>query len=156
MRGISWLAANQLASEEGLCTMEWVSKQASKLQLSEQFLISVQLTTQCASDSHLDCHSAELCHYITPSLTRHNSRRHNITTSNASWHTPKGVHKQYKNYFHIYLMVKNHTRKVIYIHSVKSEMPIVHKTLHNVWHSVTYTLCSHQKNSDYQLTKYMS
>ena len=26
MRGISWLAANQLASQEGLCTMEWVSK----------------------------------------------------------------------------------------------------------------------------------
>ena len=26
MRGISWLAANQLASREGLCTMEWVSK----------------------------------------------------------------------------------------------------------------------------------
>jgi len=26
MRGISWLAANQLASHEGLCTMEWVSK----------------------------------------------------------------------------------------------------------------------------------
>ena len=25
MRGISWLAANQLASQEGLCTMEWVS-----------------------------------------------------------------------------------------------------------------------------------
>jgi len=27
MRGISWLAANQLASQEGLCTMEWVSKE---------------------------------------------------------------------------------------------------------------------------------
>ena len=26
MRGISWLAANQFASQEGLCTMEWVSK----------------------------------------------------------------------------------------------------------------------------------
>ena len=26
MRGISWLAANQLASQEGLCTMEYVSK----------------------------------------------------------------------------------------------------------------------------------
>ena len=26
MRGISWLAANQLAAHEGLCTMEWVSK----------------------------------------------------------------------------------------------------------------------------------
>ena len=26
MRGISWLAANQLAAQEGLCTMEWVSK----------------------------------------------------------------------------------------------------------------------------------
>jgi len=26
MRGISWLAANRLASQEGLCTMEWVSK----------------------------------------------------------------------------------------------------------------------------------
>ena len=25
MRGISWLAANQLASQEGLCTVEWVS-----------------------------------------------------------------------------------------------------------------------------------
>jgi len=25
MRGISWLAANQLACQEGLCTMEWVS-----------------------------------------------------------------------------------------------------------------------------------
>jgi len=25
MRGISWLAANQLASQEGLCTMEYVS-----------------------------------------------------------------------------------------------------------------------------------
>ena len=25
MWGISWLAANQLASQEGLCTMEWVS-----------------------------------------------------------------------------------------------------------------------------------
>jgi len=24
MRGISWLAANQLASQEGLCNMEWV------------------------------------------------------------------------------------------------------------------------------------
>jgi len=27
MRGISWLAANQLASQEGLCTMEWVISQ---------------------------------------------------------------------------------------------------------------------------------
>jgi len=26
MWGISWLAANQLAAEEGLCTVEWVSK----------------------------------------------------------------------------------------------------------------------------------
>jgi len=26
MRGISWLAANQLASQEGPCTVEWVSK----------------------------------------------------------------------------------------------------------------------------------
>ena len=26
MRGISWLAANQLASQEGICNMEWVSK----------------------------------------------------------------------------------------------------------------------------------
>ena len=26
MRGISWLAENRLASEEGLCSMEWVSK----------------------------------------------------------------------------------------------------------------------------------
>jgi len=26
MRGISWLAANQLAAQEGLCTVEWVSK----------------------------------------------------------------------------------------------------------------------------------
>ena len=25
MRGISWLAANRLASQEGLCTVEWVS-----------------------------------------------------------------------------------------------------------------------------------
>ena len=27
MRGISWLAANQLASQEGLCTMEEVRKE---------------------------------------------------------------------------------------------------------------------------------
>jgi len=27
MRGISWLAANQLAAQEGLCTMEWVNSQ---------------------------------------------------------------------------------------------------------------------------------
>ena len=26
MRGISWLCANQLAAEEGLCTMQWVTK----------------------------------------------------------------------------------------------------------------------------------
>jgi len=26
MRGISWLAANQLAAQEGLCTMEWVKR----------------------------------------------------------------------------------------------------------------------------------
>jgi len=26
MRGITWLAANQLASQEGLCTMEQASK----------------------------------------------------------------------------------------------------------------------------------
>jgi len=26
MRGVSWLAADQLASQEGLYTMEWVSK----------------------------------------------------------------------------------------------------------------------------------
>ena len=26
MQGMSWLAANQLASQEGLCTMDWVSK----------------------------------------------------------------------------------------------------------------------------------
>ena len=25
MRGISWLAANQLAAQEGLCTVEWLS-----------------------------------------------------------------------------------------------------------------------------------
>jgi len=29
MRGISWLAADQLASQEGLCTMEWVSKEVN-------------------------------------------------------------------------------------------------------------------------------
>jgi len=29
MRGISWLAANQLASQEGLCTVEYVSKEVS-------------------------------------------------------------------------------------------------------------------------------
>jgi hypothetical protein len=27
---ISWLAANQLASQEGLCSMEWVSEWVSK------------------------------------------------------------------------------------------------------------------------------
>ena len=26
MRGISWLAANQSASQEGLCTVQWVSE----------------------------------------------------------------------------------------------------------------------------------
>ena len=26
MRGISWLAENRLASEEGLCSMDWLSK----------------------------------------------------------------------------------------------------------------------------------
>ena len=30
MRGISWLAANQLAAQEELQTMEWVSKYVSK------------------------------------------------------------------------------------------------------------------------------
>ena len=30
MRRISWIAENPLASQEGLCCMEWVSKQASK------------------------------------------------------------------------------------------------------------------------------
>jgi hypothetical protein len=29
MRGISWLAANRLASQEGLCSMEWVSARIS-------------------------------------------------------------------------------------------------------------------------------
>ena len=29
MRGISWLAASQSAAQEGLCTMEWVSKYVS-------------------------------------------------------------------------------------------------------------------------------
>ena len=34
MRGISWLAANQLASQEGLCTVEWVSKRKKHSLLS--------------------------------------------------------------------------------------------------------------------------
>jgi len=33
MRGISWLAANPLASQEGLCTMEWVSKYGHDLKI---------------------------------------------------------------------------------------------------------------------------
>ena len=32
MRGISWLAVNQSAAQEGLCTVEWVSKWVSVLQ----------------------------------------------------------------------------------------------------------------------------
>ena len=33
MRGISWLAENRLASQEGLCSKEWISKQASSIHL---------------------------------------------------------------------------------------------------------------------------
>ena len=36
MRGISWLAANQLAAQEGLCTVEWVSKHTLSFSFSLQ------------------------------------------------------------------------------------------------------------------------
>ena len=36
MRGISWLAANQLASQEGLCTVEWVSNSWCFLRVSKK------------------------------------------------------------------------------------------------------------------------
>jgi len=49
MRGISWLAANQLASQEGLCTVEWVRIflctlplcNTSSLTLSIQLIFSI-------------------------------------------------------------------------------------------------------------------
>ena len=34
MRGISWLAASRSAAQEGLCTMEWVSKYVMRVEVS--------------------------------------------------------------------------------------------------------------------------
>jgi len=42
MRGISWLAANQLASQEGLCTMELVSKWGLKKLQQEDTKVSIK------------------------------------------------------------------------------------------------------------------
>ena len=42
MRGISWLAANQLASQEGLCTMEYVSN--SHIVLKSLLLLQLSLS----------------------------------------------------------------------------------------------------------------
>ena len=39
MRGISWLAASQLAAQEGLCTVEWVSKWVSKYGIRVYFCL---------------------------------------------------------------------------------------------------------------------
>ena len=47
MRGISWLAANQLAAEEGLCTVEWV-----RLLLQSLFPNAVLCTGILSRDRH--------------------------------------------------------------------------------------------------------
>ena len=70
MRGISWLAANQLASQEGLCTMEWVSKScwlsASDVRMElkhVRFFIKNKFKEQCISLSFiLGKHT--VCFYI--------------------------------------------------------------------------------------------
>jgi len=53
MRGISWLAANQLASQEGLCTMEWVSKYFTCMVFSSYFMLSRGLDSSVSSVNRL-------------------------------------------------------------------------------------------------------
>jgi hypothetical protein len=43
MQGISWLAENQLASQEGLYSMEWLRKYEGHLESKERFAIKKYL-----------------------------------------------------------------------------------------------------------------
>jgi hypothetical protein len=46
MRGISWLAANRLAAQEGLCCMEWVSKYFDRC--PDRYLIRWEISNKCS------------------------------------------------------------------------------------------------------------
>ena len=61
MRGIYWIAANQLASQEGLCTMEWVSNSGPKLAVWMGDFFCVNQTTSCLWE-HCVPH-AVYCHH---------------------------------------------------------------------------------------------
>ena len=79
VRGISWLAANQLASQEGLCTMEWVSK-FEKVYMDR--VSSVGIATRCWMDGLILLKQLKVFHHA---FLEETSRCHDISISNYNW-----------------------------------------------------------------------
>ena len=71
MRGISWLAENRLASQEGLCYMEWVSKYG----LWQILAFRINLLSRSSAENWLSLYS-RIIRQFSPTSSHH-SQQHN-------------------------------------------------------------------------------